>query len=221
MSQIISVGASLGMVLGLGEPISKKFFDAPGYENMLFLVLPLINLYLFMRFGNLASAFSEARFSAEALATRYFSQCHIDKMSFEKEMTFVKEIRPSIMFHTNSYFEYFHHRGSGLFVILVFLYSLFVPALFSVSHAVSLYLLLKFVGTTPGGYIIAVLYCLPIIGLYIAYYRANRSNAFVYSVGSFSYLILSITFIFIVTSLLLYSFFQFAGTLHLGGTRSL
>jgi hypothetical protein len=206
LSQIVAVSASLGMMLGLGEPISRKIFDTPGYENVLYLVFPMVNLYLVMRFGGLASAFSETRFAAEALATKYFFQQRIDEMSF------ANVVRPSVMFQTNSYFEYFHHRGYN---IGVFLYSLFVPIVLSINHATSLYLLLRFFGLKPLGYGVAIVYCLPIVGLYVAYYRANRQNPLVYSTRRLNYLMFSNVLILMFSALLLYWALQFPGALHL------
>ena len=76
-SQLISVGASLGVILGLGSLISKRMFEAPGYENILYLILPLINFYLFMRFGGLLSAFSSARFAAEKMVKSYYQKAEL------------------------------------------------------------------------------------------------------------------------------------------------
>jgi len=69
--QIISVGVSLGLIFGLGQAISKHYLDEAGHERVLYLVLPLINLYLFMRFGFLASVFSHARLAQEWLSATY------------------------------------------------------------------------------------------------------------------------------------------------------
>ena len=47
VSQLISVGASIGVILGLGSPISYKLFEIASYGNVLYLMLPLVNLIFF------------------------------------------------------------------------------------------------------------------------------------------------------------------------------
>jgi hypothetical protein len=66
----------------------------------------------------------------------------------------------------------------------VFLYSLFVPTVFAASHASSLFLLELFVGGQFGSIpsvrtsIVWVLYMIPVLTLYIAYYVGNRDLTF-------------------------------------------
>ena len=146
--QITSVGISLGVVLGLGDPLAEKYFEVPGYVRVLYLALPLVNLYLFMRFGSLASAFSEARFAAERLAKKYFKDNRLDTPELSRR------IEPSVIYATNSYFEYFHHSDASL---AKFAYSLFLPFLFALSHSVSLYLLLMFFGFNLLAYVLCAL----------------------------------------------------------------
>jgi hypothetical protein len=102
--QITSVGLSVGLLLGLGDAISKKLFDSSGYDNALFLILPLVNLYLFMRFGGLFSAFSKARFATEKIVTAFYQNAISEDLSIDR----VPDM--ATFFETNSYFEYYHSR---------------------------------------------------------------------------------------------------------------
>ena len=116
--QIIAVGVSVGLIFGLGQAISKHYLDEVGHERVLYLVLPLINLYLFMRFGFLASIFSDARLALEQLATTYFKLVEL------KEIDPALTLGSSVLSTTNSYFEFYHRGRPNLGV---FLYSLFCP----------------------------------------------------------------------------------------------
>jgi hypothetical protein len=158
--QITCVAASLAMIMGLGKLVSKKIFEEPGYENVLYLVLPLVSLYLFMQFGSLLSAFAKARVAAEDLVKEYFRERNVERLQ--------PTIRPSIIFSTTSFFEYFR---AGPENIGVFVHSLFAPTLLAVSHTASVYLLFKLFGYSWQGYIIVIVYCCIIVSLYAGYYR--------------------------------------------------
>jgi hypothetical protein len=177
--QTISVGLSLGLIVGLGDVVSRKLFDAPGHETALCWLLPFVNLYLFMRFGALATAFSRARFAAQNLTSRYFEQNPMQGLysSLPEDIRSNGSLYPGVWYETNSYFEYFHQTTSGkVSTIGVFIYSLFVPVLFAVNHCISMYLLLAIFGHTTRGYFIIAIYSLPVVGLYIAYYMTNRGK---------------------------------------------
>ena len=177
--QTMSVGLSLGLVVGLGDVVSKKLFDEPGHETILYLLLPMINLYLFMRFGALATAFSRARFASQNLTSAYFEQRPTSALhsGLPNEIRSPGSLQPKVWYETNSYFEYFHQPTSGkIGTIGVFIYSLFVPGLFTLNHCISIYLLLAIFGRTFFGFAVIAIYSLPIIGLYIAYYATNRGT---------------------------------------------
>ena len=177
--QTMSVGLSLGLVVGLGDVVSKKLFDAPGHETILYLLLPMVNLYLFMRFGALATAFSRARFAAQNLTSTYFEQRPVKALhpGLPNGSRLTGNLQLKVWYETNSYFEYFHQPISGkIGTIGVFIYSLFVPGLFTLNHCISIYLLLAIFGHYSIGYTVIAIYSLPIIGLYIAYYATNRGT---------------------------------------------
>jgi hypothetical protein len=167
-SQMISVGTSIGVILGLGSPISY-----PAYGNVLCLILPLVNLYLFMRFGGLLSAFSSARFAAEKMVRTYYQKAGLTNYALIPG--------ESEFFRTNSYFEYYHDRitNRGTFA-----YLLLVPIVLTLSNVTSMYMLMVFfknTGNTIVGYAIVVLYVAPIIILYWNYYLANKEKPIAYS----------------------------------------
>jgi hypothetical protein len=103
-----------------GKPISKHFFDEEGYDTVLYLVFPMINLYLFMRLGALATIFTEARFTLEGLTRAYFIENSYDKLRLDIPLS------PTVLFTTDSFFEYLHRKEINL---AVFWYSLFIAVI--------------------------------------------------------------------------------------------
>ncbi len=196
--QIIAVGVSVGLIFGLGQAISKHYLDEVGHERVLYLVLPLINLYLFMRFGFLASIFSDARLALEQLATTYFKLVEL------KEIDPALTLGSSVLSTTNSYFEFYHRGRPNLGV---FLYSLFVPTVFAASHASSLFLLELLVGSAShrapsrGILIVWILYLIPVLSLYVAYYMGNRDLTFTIAGKRYSFVRYSLAVCAILTAI--------------------
>ena len=69
--QIITLGLGLGLIYGLGEAVSKKLLEEQGHVRVLYLIIPLANLYFFVRFGLLATHFSRTRICYEKLMKDY------------------------------------------------------------------------------------------------------------------------------------------------------
>ena len=193
-SQLISVGASLGVILGLGSLISKRMFETPGYENVLYLILPLINFYLFMRFGGLLSAFSSARFAAQKMVMSYYEKARREKSGLDQ----IPE--PSVFYETNSYFEYYHDRTENWGT---FAYLLLVPVILALNNVTSIYMLFKFFGQGLLRYVVIAVYVLPIILLYIYYYLANQKRPFAYMSEKFNFILFAYVIIFTLGLLLL------------------
>jgi len=193
-SQLASVGASLGVILGLGSLISKRMFEAPGYENILYLILPLINFYLFMRFGGLLSAFSSARFAAEKMVKSYYQKAELEKLDLHQ----IPE--PSIFFETNSYFEYYHNLATNWGT---FAYLLLVPIILALNNVTSIYMLFKFFDQKVWAYVVITVYVLPIALLYINYYAANKKRPFAYTNEKFNFILFAYAVIFGLGVLLL------------------
>src|ERR1041385_7565545 len=62
----VTFAAMLG-IRGLGAWIAEKIFSEPENQRLLLLLLPFVNLYLFMRFGFLLAYFTGVRLAAEEL----------------------------------------------------------------------------------------------------------------------------------------------------------
>lgn len=189
MSQLFALGASLAAILGLGALISQRVFGEPGYENILYLLLPMANFYLFLRFGNLLSTFSEARFAAEQLVTNYYENA--------RSLGFPVDTAPdkSAFYKTNSYFEYYHTRDADQ---LMFMYLLLVPIILTLNNVTSLFMLLTFFGRNIWGYSVAALSLAGMIALYIGYYLYNRDKSFAFVNRNFNFIKFAYTLIFLI-----------------------
>jgi hypothetical protein len=162
---IISVGLSIGLVLGLGESLSVLLLKDRIFEKVLFLVVPLSNLYFFMRFGGLAIVFAEARYALKGLSEEYFREQHVAAHPA------TAGIRASSLYVTNSYFDpYFRERGA----IGLPIYELSFPLILALSHALSFYLLGSFTKSWTTRAIIWAIYALPILVLYSGFYGGMR-----------------------------------------------
>lgn len=159
--QIISLGVGLGLISGLGALLSKKFFDEVGHERILDILVPMVNLYFFMRFGLLATYFSKTRTALENLAQQYRKQQGLDELF-------------SVISETNSYFEHYHHRKVDFGVLC---YSLFVPIVMGGNQGISFFLLYKLTGNV----VYLGLYSIPYLLLYTYYYSGNKD--FIYMIG--------------------------------------
>jgi hypothetical protein len=164
--QIASVGISLGLMFGLAEPISKHFLETVGHERILYLILPAVNLYLFMRFGFLSSVFNDCRVALEVLSEKYFR---------DEGLSTLPRVRASSLYGSNSYFEYYHRLRINFGI---FLYTLFVPLVFALSHATSAYLLCATFQNTYLDIIVISIYLVPIFSLYTHYCIGNRDIKF-------------------------------------------
>jgi hypothetical protein len=168
--QMILAGISLSLVFGLGRLLSKYFFQEEGRENIFYIIIPMLSLYLFLRFGALLSNFSAVRTEFENLSKTYLKNNRIN-------------IDPSTIFNTNSYFEFYHREGLDVSIII---YCLFAPIILSASHASSIYMIWKqvnsnglaFVGL---GFSICSVYSIIIVMLYYIFWRNNKKNKFVAS----------------------------------------
>ena len=177
-TQILAVGLSIGLVVGLGDVASEAIFRVKGYGRVLDLIIPLVNLYFFMRFGFLSLAFSEARNAAETLSHQYIKEKNLSQyFDNPKYQTSPLPIRRRVLYSTNSYFEPFYQRSH---VILVYAYGLFIPIVFSISHSTSIYLLSRIVGTFGKAYFFLsiVIYVSILLSLYITLYRGLRDVQF-------------------------------------------
>jgi hypothetical protein len=211
IAQIVGVSASFALIFGLGEPLSHKIFDEPGYDRVLYLVLPLVNFYLFMRFGGLLSAFSAARFAAEQTMTAYYRQAKSRKLKLDAMPP------PQIYYQTNSYFEYFHNRETNFGA---FAYLLFVPIVLALNNSISSYLLLEFFGKNLISFSVALAYFVPIIILYLNYYKSNKDRPFAYMDEKFNFILFSYIVIFGICLILLFVAVWHPITLKLGPTAS-
>jgi hypothetical protein len=175
--QIITLGVGLGLIYGLGGAISTKFLEEPGHEKLLYLIAPLINIYLFMRFGLLATHFSQTRFAMEDVVKGFCANEGIDIDNIDvKENGKLKEILSSL-YITNSNFEHYHIRKLPSGVIV---YLFFVPIVLGSGQGVSMYLLHLF--SIPNFTLQVTLmaaYIAILAALYLAYFKANRKLYFI------------------------------------------
>jgi hypothetical protein len=117
--------------------------------------------YLFVRFGLIATVFSNARFNAEALAEKLLA---------------VRPLPPGIdgsyIYKTNSYFEWAHEE----FRLPTLLFLLTIPIAFALNHALTLYMLFKLPvsGTIFG--LLALIYASIVGFCYVGYYKMNKGN---------------------------------------------
>jgi hypothetical protein len=160
--QMVMSVVSLGLVFGLGTLISKYLFQEEGRENVIYIVAPMISLYLFMRFGGLLTAFSNVRMDFEQLSEEYvkLTGCIV---------------QPSTLSNTNSYFEYYHRDNTNLAILM---YCLFVPIVLATNTSTSLYLIWKQIGDPPFAALICFIYLIPTATLYYMFYINNKHNKF-------------------------------------------
>jgi len=159
---IVSV-VNLGILLGFGDLASKHVFKEEGRENVLFIAMPMIALYLFMRFGGLLTAFSEVRMEPERLCELYSGG--------EPE-----RLAASTIFHTNSYFEYYHRPEINFGVTV---YCMFVPIILATNMSTSIYMIWHQIGHPSVAFFVCFLYLIPVGTLYYMFHQRNRHNKFV------------------------------------------
>lgn len=161
MAQITVIALSIALVAGLGGVVARKLFDDPDRYTILYLIFPIVNTFLFVRFGLIGSTFSKARYNAELATNELYK---LQKLPDSLDL--------SQIYSTNSYFEWAHKKAS--FATLLFLMT--IPVVFSLNHALTIYLLYKFsMGSTLFGIIVGIY--VVICGMcYWAYYKGNKGN---------------------------------------------
>jgi hypothetical protein len=164
LSQITSIAISLALVAGLGSAIANKLFDDPKSDDALYVVLPLVNTYFFIRFGLIAGVFSKARYNAEQLTNELLRQ---HKFPTTADATQI--------YRTNSYFEWAHESFD--WTTISFLMT--IPFVFALNHSVTLYLAYKVLGWSGWYLLCAALYLSAVTTCYLAYYFSNKSNTVV------------------------------------------
>jgi hypothetical protein len=164
LSQITSIAISVALVAGLGSAIANKLFDDPKTDNVLYVALPLVNTYLFVRFGLIAGVFSKARFHTERLTKELLHQHELPK-SFDATQ----------IYRTNSYFEWAH--DSFAWPSVSFLMT--IPLVFGLNHSITLYLLYKVLGWSAWYCLSVALYLAVVATCYVSYYLSNRYNTVV------------------------------------------
>ncbi len=168
--QIVSLGVGLGLIYGLGESLSRKLLDDSSHEVIIRLILPYINFYLVMRFGQLTSYFSSQRIALKRMATLYCKRSEIADLPNDD----IRELFNAITDATSVIDYYFQDRPT----YREYIYSSFFPLVICSNHAVSLYLL----HTLPVGniaqVILIVAYVSPHVLLYLAFYLANKRPGF-------------------------------------------
>ncbi|HEX8241775.1 MAG TPA: hypothetical protein VF574_18720 [Allosphingosinicella sp.] len=164
LGQIASIAASLALVAGLGSAIANKLLADRGADNALYLVLPLVNSYFFIRFGLIAGVFSKARFYTEKLATELTRRHNLPE-----------SLGADQLYQTNSYFEWAHHRFSRATISFL----LTIPIVFALNHSLTLYLLFKVAGWSWAYWLAAGVYVIGVATAYVAYYHSNKNNTVV------------------------------------------
>jgi hypothetical protein len=169
-SQIISLGVGLGLIYGLGRDLSNKFFADPGHETIIRLILPYINFYFAMRFGQLVSYFSSERNALKRAATLYFSKPSLESTNQEDAKKLLRATTTTI-----SYIDYYYQDNP---TYREYIYSLFLPIVVGANHAVSLYLLYTLNISSVTYVMLVLLYLIPHILLYVGFYSANKDSIF-------------------------------------------
>jgi hypothetical protein len=170
LNQIISFGIGLGLVVGLGKALSIKIFGESGDEPILYLIIPYINVYLLMRFGQIVSYFSTVRTALQEVAEKYCVDAPVSGLL-------------GALSTTNSYIDYFYrkeflHTSKGYLAVLIF-YSLSLPAIAGSNYAVSIYLIFKApIQSNSIRIILMAAYLIPTTILNVAFHSANKDFAF-------------------------------------------
>ncbi len=187
MLQITSIAASIALLAGLGNELALQFFGT-SRTDLLFIALPLVNTYLFVRFGSLANLFSKARYNVELLTNEVLPPEALPA-----------GVNRRIFFETNSQFEYVHHP----FSVTKFLFSLTIPCIFALNHTTTILSLRE---ATGGGWwfaLVVAVYAAIAGTCYATYYIANRANTGMAVGGERTFLIavavasLLLTFLFV------------------------
>ncbi|MEA2999787.1 MAG: hypothetical protein QOK17_1620 [Sphingomonadales bacterium] len=188
MGQITSIAISLALVAGLGTAIAAKLLGDPHRSNILYVILPVVNTYLFVRFGLIAGVFSKVRYDAEHLADD-LSKYQDLPLSFDVGQTY----------RTNSYFEWVHYKFSPSTALLLFT----IPIVFALNHSLTLYLIYKVLGKSMWLALFVAVY-LPIVCVcYWAYYDSNKNNTVVLAGKRKSWFIIYVIGIAVVATAIL------------------
>jgi hypothetical protein len=177
-TQIVAMGLSIALVVGLDDVASEAIFRTKGYGLVLDLIMPLVNLYFFMRFGFLSLAFSEARYAAEALSEKFIEAKHLSQyFASQENRVDSSPIKKRVLYSTNSYFEPFYQKSH---VALVYAYGIFIPIVFSISHSTSIYLLYRTIEKLGHVYVFLSIfvYLAILVSLYITLYQGLKDVEF-------------------------------------------
>jgi hypothetical protein len=173
--QIITLGLGLGLIYGLGSAISKKLLEEPGHVRVLYLLIPLANLYFFVKFGLTATHFSQMRHDFEKIMTNYCTLGKSEGINFQDMDNIVIST-----YKTNSTFEHYHIATVPFFINVYFL---FAPAIIGGGQGISAYLLKIFAGGQLKYQVAFVAtYATICLALYYAYYKGNKE--LYHSIGS-------------------------------------
>jgi hypothetical protein len=161
LGQISSIAISLALIAGLGSAVANKLLSDPRSDDILYIVLPLVNSYFFVRFGLIAGVCSKSRYNTEQLANELIDR-HDLPTSFDAKQ----------VYQTNSYFEWAHHDFSRETISFL----LTIPIVFALNHSITLYLIFKVLGWSCWFWISAGAYLAVAGAAYVAYYRSNKKN---------------------------------------------
>jgi hypothetical protein len=191
--QIFSVGASLGLICGLGKLLSKYYTGETDYQYLLYLIAPLVNFYLFARFGPLCLEFAKARVALEILADKYFQDAQVNDL-------FDGKIQSRVLSDTSSYFEYYHKPPHFGFI----LYMSVVLIVFATSHTASIHLLRMFFARIHWPVDGVYLYLAIVFLLYLYFYQASKEIDYPTFWKRVNLVQISIGFCIVWTTLFLY-----------------
>ncbi|MFL6856505.1 MAG: hypothetical protein ACJ8EB_01205, partial [Allosphingosinicella sp.] len=188
MGQVTSIAISLALVAGLGTAIARKLLGDEHLSNILYVILPVVNTYFFVRFGLIAGVFSKVRYGAEHLARQLCS--HQDLPS---------KLRVEQTYQTNSYFEWVHQPFDWSTSLLLFT----IPFVFALNHALTLYLIYKVLGHSTILVVAVIVYLLIVCVCYWAYYDSNKGNTVVLAGKGKNWFIISVIGIAVVATAVL------------------
>src|ERR1043165_2923933 len=160
--QVGSIAACVAVIVGLGGPIADSIMDGLGRNyRLLYVVCPIVNTYLFVRFGGLATAFSTARHNAGQIGREIAATCPPPSPA-----------KTELVYQTNSHFEYVHHDFSRA----KFAFSLSIPLIFALNHSTTIFLLIEAAGLNLFSALILSIYLVIVLACYVTYFIANRDN---------------------------------------------
>lgn len=172
--QVVLVAISIAVILDIGDipkAISNYFLRTEGFENTLFITLPLVLLYLFMRFGHLLSTFFKSRKMYDYLVDKY-TEGDLQKGNLKE------------LYGTTNLFElWYSPKKFSQTKILVVLFYFFTMLVLSGSHASSIVLLIKALGYTVWLLLAAIiLYAFCLFAFYWGFFKSNKDDKYIGSI---------------------------------------